>query len=261
MARDGEAVLVAVDFTADRLRLLFADEDGAVLDHGEWPLPPLADVDAWSWEVGGRIATFFAADGTRRSALAIAVAAPGTVDPLAGRLVHSDGQAGWDGLAIVDALRRHFAAPVALENRAVAALLGETWQGAAAGVDDVLYVSLRGVPAAAGLAGGRVLRGARYEAGALPAVPELASDGAGADGALETIAGLLADAAALVDPAIVVLDGAAEHVDALAPLLQRVLDEVAPGPDVRAAALGERAALIGAVRMATTLAYEGNRKP
>ena len=260
MPRGPDSVLVAVDFTADRLRLLFAEEHGEPLEHGEWPLPALADDDAWSWEVGGRIATFFAAQGEGRSASAIAVAAPGSVDPLAGRLLETDAQPGWNGLAIVEALRRHFAAPIGVENRVIAALLGETWQGAAAGADDVLYVSLRGIPAAALLAGGRPLRGAHFSAGALPAIPELAP-GPPADGELETVAGLLADAVALVDPEYVVLDGAAEHLDPLVTLLQRVLDEVAPGAQVVRGALGDRAALVGAARMATTLAFEGNRKP
>ena len=260
MPRSPESVLVAVDFTAARLRLLLAEADGTPLEHGEWPLPALADDDAWSLEVGGRIATFFAAQGDGRSAAAIAVAAPGSVDPLVGRLIETDAQPGWNGLAVVEALRRHFSAPISVENRAIAALLGETWQGAADGADDVLYVSLRGVPAAALLAGGRPLRGARFRAGALPAIPELAP-GPPADGELETVAGLLADAVALVDPEYVVLEGEAEHLEPLVPLLQRVLDEVAPGAQVAPAALGERGALIGAVRMATTLAFEGNRKP
>lgn len=57
------------------------------------------------------------------------------------------------------------------------------------------------------------------------------------------------------------IDGEDEHTRRLIPLLQRVLDEVAPGPRVVAAELGENAALLGAARIASTLAYEGDRKP
>ena len=257
----GEPVLVAVDFTADELRLLFTDLDGAPIEQGAWPLPPLADEHAWELELGGRIATLFAANGEQRSALAIAVAAPGVVDPLTGRLLHSTGQPAWEGLAIVDALRRHFDAPIACEGRTQAALQGERWQGAAPGLDDVLYVSLRGVPTAAVVVGGRPLRGSRNAAGALPAMPELDPEQPIDDEALETASGLLADAVALLDPAAVVIEGEEHHRGRLIPLLQRVLDEVAPGPRVVASELGERAAVVGAVRMATTLAYEGERKP
>ena len=257
----GEPVLVAVDFSADELRVLFADLQGKPIERGAWPLPPLEDEHAWSWEVGGRIATLFAANGERRSALAIAVAAPGVVDPLSGRLVDSAGQPQWEGLSIVEALRRHFDAPIACESRTLAALQGERWQGAAQTLDDVLYVSLRGVPAAAAVVGGRPVRGARFAAGALPAMPELEPGQPISDEELETASGLLADASALLDPDAVLIDGEEHHRSRLIPLLQRVLDEVAPGPRVVPSALGEDAALAGALRMATTLAYEGERKP
>lgn len=257
----GEPVLVALDFTADGLRVLLTTVDGQPLEREHWPLPPLEDEEAWAWEVGGRIASCFAREGQRRSALAVAVAAPGTVDPVAGRLLRSTGQASWDGLSVVEALRRHVDTPIAAENRTIAALLGEAWQGAAGGLNDVLYVSLRGIPQAAALAGGRPLRGAHFEAGALPALPELAPGSSLGGEDLEQIAGLLADATALLDPQLVILEGEEAHVDPLSPLLQQVLDRVAPGPHVAAGELGESAAVVGAVRIATTLAYEGQRKP
>jgi predicted NBD/HSP70 family sugar kinase len=261
LADEDGPVLVGVDFTGERLRLLLTDQSGRLVHEGEWGLPPLADEDAWAWEVGGRIATEFAAEGQRRSALAIVVAAPGSVDPVTGKLLHSTGQEGWDGLAIVDALRRHIGAPIAAESRTVCALLAEVWHGAAVGEDNVLYVSLRGEPSAAVLAGGRPARGAHFEAGALPAVPALATSAPLLSKDAEAIAGLLADAAALLDPSMVVLDGEPAHLERLVPLLQRVLDEVAPGPEVVRAEFGDRGAVIGAVRMATSLAFEGNRKP
>lgn len=256
-----DPVLVAVDFTADHLRILLADEIGQPVQRESWDLPELLTEEQWSWEVGGRIATMFAADGRQRSALAVAIAAPGTVDPLAGRLTHADGPREWDGLPVVELLRQHLDAPIAAENRTVCAMLGEQWQGAALDANEVLYVSLRGVPTAAILAAGRPVRGAAYGSGALPAVPQLDAETPLSDEELETVSGLLADATALLGPTVVVLDGAPAHLDALVPLLQRVVDEVAAGPQVLAAQLGLNAALVGAARMATTLAYEGNRKP
>ncbi len=257
----GEPVLVAVDFTGDELRLLLTDVQGSPLERGAWPLPPLPDEDAWSWEVGGRIATLFATEGSRRSALAIAVAAPGVVDPLSGTLTHSTGQDTWDGLPVVEVLRRHIDAPIAAESRTNAALAGERWHGAAGGASDVLYVSLRGTPEAAVVAGGRPVRGARFSAGSLPAMPELEPGQLIGDDDLETASGLLADAAALLGPELVMIDGEDEHTRRLIPLLQRVLDQVAPGPRVVASELGENAALLGAARLASRLAYEGDRKP
>ena len=80
-----ESVLVAVDFTADALRLALTQVDGTPLGDERWDLPPLNDDEAWAWEVGGRIATLFAREGNGRSALAVGIAAPGPVDPVTGR--------------------------------------------------------------------------------------------------------------------------------------------------------------------------------
>lgn len=251
--------LVAVDFTADTLRVLLAEPDGTPLIRDQWPLPPLPDEDAWTWEVGGRIAALFAREGQRRSALSVAVAAPGTVDPLAGRLLHSEGQPSWDALPVVDALRRHLDAPVACENRTLAALIAEQALGAASGASDILYASLRDTPAAAMLSAGKPVRGAGFAAGALPAAPQLQAADEDSD-ALATVAGVLADAAALLDPQVVVLDAPPPLVDRLVPLLRRVLAEVAPDVAVRASALGEEASLLGAVRIAGTVAFEGERR-
>lgn len=252
-----EPVFVAIDFTADVLRVLIAEQDGEqVLQREEWPLPELADEDAWSWEVGGRIATLFAQDGARRSAIGIGIAAPGTIDAISGTLVRSSGQPQWDGLAVVESLHRHIDAPIVAESRTVAALSGERWQGAAGGASDVLYVSLRGEPSAAVFAGGRPVRGAHGFAGALPAAPEL-RDIADAADAIETVVGVIADAAALLDPEVVVLDAPDDELARLVPLVQRVVDEIAPGPQVVPAALGERGALVGALLLAETVAYEG----
>lgn len=256
-----EEVLVGVDFTADRLRLLLTDLEGTPVHSGEWPLPPLDTEEAWSWEVGGRIARTFAEEGNGRSAYAIAIAAPGHVDPLKGEIISGSGVEAWDGLRVVDALRRHIDAPIATESRALAALLGEAWQGAAAGVDNMLYVSLRGVPQAAILSASRPVRGAYFGAGALPAVPELPATANVADEDIEQVAGLVADAAALVDPEMLVLYALPQHLDRLVPLLQGVLREIAPNVRVARSALGHEAAVVGAVRIASTLAYEGQRKP
>jgi predicted NBD/HSP70 family sugar kinase len=256
-----ESVLVAVDFTATTLRVVLADLEGAPVAREDSTLPELADESAWSWEVGGRIATLFAGEGNRRSALGIAIAAPGPVEPIAGRMIRSvDGQPAWDGLAVVDALRRHIDAPIVAENRTLVALQAERWHGVARGVDDVLYVSLRGVPSAGLISAGRLVRGAHFEAGALPAVPQFDAEQrlAGAD--LEAAAGLLADAIALADPRLVVLDAAPQHAEPLLPLLQRVVDEVAPGPRIVVSELGEEAAILGAIDLASTVAYEGERE-
>jgi predicted NBD/HSP70 family sugar kinase len=257
---EGEPVLVAVDFTAEALRVMLADLEGRPLARETWVLPPVTDEDGWSWEIGGRISTVFASEGARRSALGIAVACPGSVDEAAGRIRHSTARPEWDGMAVVDALRRHIDAPIVALNRLHAAVQAEAAHGAAADSNHVLYVSLRGVPAAAMLAGGRIVRGAGGEAGSLPALPPLRPGEEVAEDALEAMTGVLADATALLDPEVVIIEAEEAHAAAVVPLLQRVVDEVAPGPRVVRAELGEDGALVGAVRAAAVVAFEGERR-
>ncbi len=254
-----DPVLVGVDFTATELRVVLVDGDGEVVERQRYDLGPLPDEAAWAWEVGGRIATSFAREGQKRWAQAIAVACPGLVDPIAGVLVESGGQPEWDGLHVVDAIRRHIDAPVVALNRVQAALRGEWSAGAADGTMDALYVCLRGIPQAAVLSNGRILSGAGNRAGSLPALPELTPGEPIVSATLEQITGVLADLAALVDPVVVILDGEEEHVGPLGPVLQGVLDEVSPGAHVVRPALGEGGAILGALRAAEILAYEGER--
>ena len=251
--------IVGVDCTPGTLRLALAEVGGEILRTEEHALPDFEDEAAWSWEVGGRIAALFAAEGERRSALGIAVACPGIVDPVAGRLIESFVSEAWDGLDVVAALRRHIDAPIVVLPRVEAALRGEASAGAAASVFDALYVSLLDGPAAAVLTSGRIIGGAQHRAGGLPAFPLLQPSQPLAGEDLEQAAALLADVAALVDPAVVILHGLPEHSDPLLPVLQRVLDEVLPGAEVTSSMLGERAALLGALRAAAIVAYEGQR--
>lgn len=255
----GEPVIVAVDFTAGSLRVALADLDGELVHHEEHALPALPHEAAWAWEVGGRISTAFAREGEQRWALAIGVACPGAVDPIAGRITESHGQPEWNGLSVVEALRRHIDAPIVALNRTQAALRGETSSGAAVGAHDVLYVSLRGRPQAAIMVSGRVAGGAAGRAGALPALPTLDEAVPLEDDLVQAVTGLLADAAAILDPAVVVLDGWDEHLAALGPVLSGVLDELAPGIRVVSAVLGDNAALAGALQAASIVAFEGER--
>jgi hypothetical protein len=113
---------------------------------------------------------------------------------------------------------------------------------------------------AAILSGGRLLHGEAREAGALPAVPQFEPGVRLAGHDLEAAAGLLADAVALLDPEVVIVDAADEHAEPLLPLLQRVIDEVAPGPRVVRSTLGENGPIIGATGLASTVAFEGERE-
>ncbi|MCK9487202.1 MAG: ROK family protein [Dehalococcoidia bacterium] len=254
-----EPALVGVDFTGDTLRLMLGNLSGEIFYRQEFPLPDVDDEEAWAWEVGGRISSAFAAEGERRWALGIGVACPGAVDTATGILMESTANPAWDGLHIVDALRRHIDAPVVALSRTLAALRGEAASGAAAHTFDAIYVSLQDGPSAAIMSNARVIGGANARAGALPAFPEVTAGAPLAGDDLEHAAALLADVVALLDPQVVILHGLPEHTEPLAPVLQRVLDEISPGATVTPPALGDYAALLGAFQAASTVSYEGER--
>lgn len=251
-----QPVLVGVDFTPTTLRLMLGTLAGEVLHRQETPLPILEDEEAWSWEVGGRISEAFAAEGNQRWALGIGVACPGFVDTANGILIESLLNPAWDGLHVVDALRRHIDAPIVALNRTMSALRGEASRGAAAHTFDAMYVSLEDGPQAANMSSSRIIGGVHSRAGSLPAFPDLTPGVRLGGEDLEQGAALLADVVAFVDPDVVILHGAPEHLDPLAPVLQRVLDEVAPGTTVTGGALGNYAALLGAFQSASTVAFE-----
>ena len=253
------SVLVAVDFTLDEVRLALSPigDDPMIREH--YPLPPLADEEAWAWEIGGRISSMFAHEGEKRSAIGIAVACPGDVDEATGKMTRCPGRPEWDGLAVVDALRRHIDAPIVALDRTHAALRGESELGVASAATDAIYVSLRGTPAAAVKTSGRIVKGARGGAGALPDFPVLDPDMILDEDIVQEIAGLLSDLAAFLDPSLVILEGTEAHLAILVPALQRAISAVAPGPLVLAGALGENAALAGALGAASIVAYEGER--
>jgi len=252
-------VLVAVDFTLDEVRLALSPIGDEPMIREQYALPPLADEAAWAWEIGGRISSMFAHEGERRSAIGIAIACPGDVDEATGKMTHCPGRPEWDGLAVVDALRRHIDAPIVALDRTHAALRGEAEAGAASDATDAIYVSLRGTPAAAVKTGGRIVNGARGGAGMLPDFPVLDPTAPVPQETVEEIAGLLSDLAAFLDPEVVILEGDEIHLATLVPALQRAIDVVAPGPRVVAGALGEHAALFGALGAASIVAYEGER--
>ena len=253
------AVLVAVDFTLDEVRLALSPIGDEPMIREHYALPPLDDEAAWAWEIGGRISSMFAHEGGQRSAIGIAIACPGDVDGATGKMTRCPGRPEWDGLAVVDALRRHIDAPIVALDRTHAALRGESELGVASDVTDAIYVSLRGTPAAALKTGGRIVNGAGGGAGMLPDFPLLDPAAPVPDEIVEEIAGLLSDLAAFLDPALVILEGADIHLAVLMEAVQRAINTVAPGPLVIAGALGEAAALAGALGAASIVAYEGER--
>jgi hypothetical protein len=248
------AALIAVDFTADELRLLLTTPSQELIANERWPLPPLDDEAAWAWEVGGRISTIFARAGEPLYALGIGVACPGFVDPIRGVITESRAQQSWNDLHVVDSVRRHIDAPTRALDRAQAALRGEITIGAAIDYNDVLYVSVSDDgPSAAILIAGTIVRGAHHRPGLAPPADEHGTIN------FEMLAAWIGDAAALLDTAIVILEAPEEQAKALLASVHKATAGAGAMAEIVVSELGDRAALVGAIDAATIVSYEGER--
>ncbi|WP_214317408.1 ROK family transcriptional regulator [Nonomuraea sediminis] len=218
--------------------------------------------------------------------LAVAVGTPGLVgDDGAIRLCRVLPE--WTGLSPAAELGELFDCPIAVENDVNLSALAERWTGAAAGVDDLVWASLGRSTAAAVVLRGRLHRGATGAAGELGWVPELGwaqvrdhplsfagltgtSHGELAARLIDTaragdaealaefdrFASLAAPGLSAIvlayDPRALVLGGApAAAPDLFVPALSRHLaPRCLSMPELHASALGEEAAITGALRLA-----------
>ena len=217
---------------------------------------------------------------------AVGVGTPGIVEA-DGTVRLGTALPGWTGLPLGERLRSFFRCPVLVDNDANAAVLAESWQGAATGSEDVVMVLAGLSPGAGSMIGGRLHRGhggAAGEIGALhllgrEATPEhlLSTNGeplhpldeaavaevfARARGGDERAARamerfvhrLVHDVAALVlalDPELVVVGGwAAGLDDVLEPLRRELARCCLRPPRVALSQLGGAAVATGALRLA-----------
>lgn len=97
----------------------------------------------------------------------IGIGCTGPVDPLTGTLQKNEFLPGWEGMHLTDELSHSFGVPVAMENDADAAALGEFAWGAGKGAKRFLYVTV-----STGIGGGIIFDGQLYR-GADGSHPEI----------------------------------------------------------------------------------------
>jgi glucokinase len=148
---------LGVDLGGTKILTAVVDETGRVAARVRAPTPqtgPAAVVEA----IAASADRALAAAGVPRGALrAAGVGAPGPADPVTGTVFAPPNLPGWGDVPLADLLRARLEVPVAVENDANAAALGEHWLGAGRGVDDLLYITV-----GTGIGGGLILRGELY---------------------------------------------------------------------------------------------------
>lgn len=144
---------IGVDLGGTNLRIAAVDAEGTLLETvttGTQVARPRQEVIR---EMCDAIRAMAAKYSQSRTWLGAGIGVPGIIDKRTGLLRESANLPGWHEYPVREEIERELGAPVILENDANAAALGENWLGAAAGMDDMLMITL-----GTGVGGGIVLR-------------------------------------------------------------------------------------------------------
>jgi glucokinase len=97
---------------------------------------------------------------SRKAITGIGIGCPGPLDPLTGVIGDVGTLPGWEGASPVARLSEEFGVPVAIENDADAAVIGEAALGAGRGESALIYVTISTGIGAGIMLGGKLFRGA-----------------------------------------------------------------------------------------------------
>jgi len=162
--------IAAVDLGATNMRVAIMNEDGEIEARRHGLLTAGAPGDVLE-RVGRTVDDLARGVWVGAKVAAIGVALPGVVNPARGTAASIANMAGWDDVPIAEILGRGRGVPVAMENDANAAAVGEGWLGAAKRMRDYAFIAL-GTGIGAGLVlDGRLHRGAHFLAGEVAFFP------------------------------------------------------------------------------------------
>ncbi len=165
-----QGFVAGVDLGASNVRVVIANEEGEVEARRAGPLPPGPPEDVIE-KIGRTIDELVRGVWVGARVAAIGVALPGAIDPDAGTADSIANMPGWDNVALGRLLGTPRGVPVALENDANAAAVGEGWLGAAKGLSDYVFIALGTGIGSGVVLDGRLHRGAHFLAGELAFFP------------------------------------------------------------------------------------------
>jgi len=162
--------VAGVDLGASNVRVVIANEDGEI-EARRAGLLPAGPPEAVLANVGRTVDELVRGVWVGAKVAAIGVALPGAVDPRGGTVASIANMPGWDDVPIAALLGGPRGVPVAIENDANAAAVGEGWTGAAKGLRDFVFIAL-GTGIGSGIVlDGRLHRGAHHLAGEVAFFP------------------------------------------------------------------------------------------
>jgi glucokinase len=162
-------VVAAIDVGETNQRVAIVKSDGRIIDRHAQPLASdphtvlasLAQTARQLAEVHGQ------------SIVGAGASLPAPIDLEMGRAIvlNPNARVRWDEVSVPDELSAMLGVPVALENDANAAALGEGWVGAAKGCSDYVFVAMGSAFGAGIMIDGRLHRGRHSMAGEISAFP------------------------------------------------------------------------------------------
>ena len=162
--------IAGVDLGATNVRVVIANEDGEIEARRAGPLPAGSPQDVLD-RIGRTIDELVRGVWIGNRVAAIGVALPGAVEPGSGTVTSIANMPGWDNVPIRQLVGEARSVPVALENDANAAAVGEGWLGAAKGLTDYIFIAL-GTGIGSGIVlDGRLHRGAHLLSGEVAFFP------------------------------------------------------------------------------------------
>jgi glucokinase len=188
-----EQWIVGVDLGGTTTKLAFINLNGEILHKWEIPTDNSNEGQNITRNIASAIEQKLIDLKEQKSKLiGIGMGAPGPIDYETG-IVLNVVNLGWkDNFPLQESLHSLTALPVAIENDANCAALGEMWNGAGKGADDIVCVTLGTGVGGGVIANGNIVRGINGAAGEIGHITSIPFGGApcncGKSGCLETIA-------------------------------------------------------------------------
>ncbi len=156
----------AIDVGGTKIAAGLVDDSGTILEREEVPTEAKGDFETGLAQIQGMLQRCLQRRPGARLA-GVGVGCTGPVDPLTGLLGPNSFLPRWEGINTIERLQETFGVPVAIENDADAAALGEFAWGAGQGAARFIYVTV-----STGIGCGLIIDGRLYR-GAGGAHPEL----------------------------------------------------------------------------------------
>jgi glucokinase len=153
-----KVVIGAVDIGGTKLALGVVDDSGRVIEKAEVPTNPARGFDHAMREISAVLRQW--APRAETGLRGIGIGCTGQVDPVTGELGEVHNLPGWKGGNPVAFLCHEFGVPVAMENDADAAALGELHWGAGKAQSRMIYVTVGTGIGVSVILDGRIYRGA-----------------------------------------------------------------------------------------------------